>query len=213
MTSPVETVRPPKRVGPTPADLTERGQQLLDEIEAIVFAEGFAHLTIGDLADKVQCSRTTLYTLAPSKDELILAVVDRRMHRFGRAILEEVNRAPLPLKRLQAFLSAGHSADLRKIGHQFSRDLARQPAVRLLVTEHMRYSLSVLTRIIQEGIDSGDFKATHARVVAESIDAAWTRLLDPEVLGEAGVSFSEATAELMQVWCQGLTAGPVKLSK
>jgi hypothetical protein len=58
-----------------PERLTERQRQILDQLGTL-FEDGFAHLTMADIAARVHCSLRTLYTLAPSRDELVLMVVD-----------------------------------------------------------------------------------------------------------------------------------------
>ena len=57
------------------ARLTERQRELLHELGR-VFADGFADLTMAEVAARLGCSLRTLYGLAPSRDELVLAVAD-----------------------------------------------------------------------------------------------------------------------------------------
>ena len=69
--------------------LTDRQRQLLDKMEHL-FAGGFATLTMAQLAARLNCSLRTLYALAPSRDELVLVVVDRNLWRVGRAARDAV---------------------------------------------------------------------------------------------------------------------------
>ena len=62
-----------------------RREEILDELEAIFLAEGFRGLTVGTLAARLRCSRSTLYALAATKEELYLRVSDRILRRIGRA--------------------------------------------------------------------------------------------------------------------------------
>jgi AcrR family transcriptional regulator len=57
------------------AGLTRRQTELLDQLEALFLAEGFARFTLDDLAARLHCSKTTLYALAGSKEQLALRVV------------------------------------------------------------------------------------------------------------------------------------------
>src|SRR5699024_8290467 len=54
---------------------TARQLDLLDRLVALMTTEGFANFTLDDLAARMRCSKTTLYSLAPSKQELVVAVV------------------------------------------------------------------------------------------------------------------------------------------
>ena len=45
---------------------------------------------MAQLAARVNCSLRTLYALAPRKDALLLMVIDRRLHRIGRAAMAAI---------------------------------------------------------------------------------------------------------------------------
>ena len=64
-----------------------------------LFAGGFATLTMAELAARLNCSLRTLYALAPSRDELVLVVVDRNLWRVGRAARDAVRRGPGAARR------------------------------------------------------------------------------------------------------------------
>jgi AcrR family transcriptional regulator len=64
---------------------------LLDELERLFVAEGFAHLSVADLAARLRVSRSTLYRLATGKQELAELVISRmldRMDESGQAALD-----------------------------------------------------------------------------------------------------------------------------
>ena len=52
-----------------------RREQLFDALVELLLAEGFAHLTLDDLAARLRCSKRTLYALAGSKEQLVRAAV------------------------------------------------------------------------------------------------------------------------------------------
>ncbi len=47
--------------------LSERQRQLLAALENVYLCEGYRSLTVSDLAEKLKCSKRSLYELAPSK--------------------------------------------------------------------------------------------------------------------------------------------------
>jgi AcrR family transcriptional regulator len=67
--------------------LTGRQTELLDELEELFASEGFAHLTLDDIVSKLRCSKMTLYTLAPSREQLTLTV----LRRFFDKVLKNVD--------------------------------------------------------------------------------------------------------------------------
>ena len=65
---------------------TRRRTELFDGLLALMLADGFAHLQIADLAARLHCSRSTLYTLAGSKEQLVTKTVTH----FFRTATEQV---------------------------------------------------------------------------------------------------------------------------
>src|SRR5437764_8692398 len=62
-----------------------RQAELLDRLRDLFLAEGFAHFTLDDLAARLRCSKSTLYALAGSKEQLAVRVVG---HYFKGAAVE-----------------------------------------------------------------------------------------------------------------------------
>ena len=56
----------------------------LGPLVGLLLREGFADLTIEELASRLHCSKTTLYQLAPSKAELVTVAV-RQFFRAATA--------------------------------------------------------------------------------------------------------------------------------
>jgi len=89
--------------------LTGRQRAILDHLVEM-FDGGFAHLTMAEIAARANCSLRTLYSLAPSRDELVLVVVDRNLWRVGRTAMAAIAPAMAPLDALQAYLGAATEA-------------------------------------------------------------------------------------------------------
>src|SRR4051795_1530796 len=58
-----------------------RRDELLDQLVTLVLAEGFGAFTLDELARRLRCSKSTLYALAASKEQLVVAVVKRFSQR------------------------------------------------------------------------------------------------------------------------------------
>lgn len=188
-----ERLRPP-RLGLAASELSDRQRALLDELEAVFVEEGFSHLTVGELATRLRCSRRTLYELAPSKDELVLVVCDRLLRRVGRIAREELARVGDPAEGIEVFLLG--PSGLRPTSGRFNEDVARHPAAARLFAAHYRYATAVLGDVIEAGIERGDFRPVDSRVVAEIADAAVTRFMDADLQRETGLSGRDMTAVL-----------------
>lgn len=188
-------LRPP-RLGPSPAKLTDRGREILDQLGEIFMDEGFMHLTIEGLAARLRCSRRTLYDLAPSRNELVLVVVDRRLRRIGRVAEEFLRTIDEPFELLERFMLAGRS-ERHLSSSRMAEDATQTPSVSRLTQDYYRYHAAITQSIIEVGIERGVFRPVNARVLAEIVDGAFERFGNPVFRQQSGLTFEDATAELV----------------
>ena len=164
------------------ARLGPRHREVLDQLEALFLAEGFASFSVRELAAGVGCSRRTLYEIASSKDELVLVVLDRFLHRVGRTALEAIDPAHPVAEQLRAYYRGGR--ELQRQTVVFSNDLADDPAVRRLLDRHFRYAMAVIEYLVTVGIESGEFRPVTPTVVAGILAGGGLYFNQPEVLDD-----------------------------
>ncbi len=201
----------PPRLLP-PADLsagrtfTRRQEGILDDLERIVLRDGFRQLTVQELARRLRCSRRTLYELGPSKNELVLLVVDRLLQRIGHQAMGKLRRLDDPVEKIHAYVYMASTA-LRPGTAAFSADVAASPAAHRVFREHYRFAVSVVAHLIQEGIDRGLLPAANPQLVAEVLYAGLERLADPGVLALTGLTNAAAMQQLFDLVVYGLARG------
>lgn len=188
-------------------DFTARQLEVLDGLETIVLIEGFRDLTVGGLAERLRCSRRTLYELADSKEELVLIVIDRLLRRLARVAHEAARLETTELERLRSFLIKGLT-ELHRATLSFSEDVEADPAAAELVESHFRYANEIVVRMLDEGVKSGEFAPIHTRVAAEALMAGMAVLQRPSVLRQAGVTVAEAFEEFFLILTDGLRSVP-----
>src|SRR3954464_15551612 len=115
MTTP--TVSPSDEAG-----MTRRRAQLLDQLEELFLTEGFARFTLEDLALRLRCSKSTLYALAGSKEQLALRVIRHFFRKATDTVEAQTVTETDPALRVTAYLSAVARA-LAPAGPVFHRDL------------------------------------------------------------------------------------------
>src|SRR5262245_59150030 len=86
---------------------SRRREQILDAIEQLFLERGFQVLTIDDLVAAAGCSRSTLYALADTKENLFLLVLDRMWRRLRERAREAQAISGDAGARVEAFLCAG----------------------------------------------------------------------------------------------------------
>jgi AcrR family transcriptional regulator len=175
--------------------MSDRHRQVLDDLEVLIVDEGFSRVTVADMAARTRCSLRTLYEIAPNRAELILVVIDRRLRRLGRIVRAKLEQTDDPIERLRILL-ASESVEMRRASGQFREDVGRDPASQRLIRQHYRYAGALIREAIEDGMAVGVFRPTNARLVAEIVDEGLSRLQDPVLLHESGLTFDEGVLEL-----------------
>lgn len=192
---PLLSQRAEQRLGP-------RHREVLDELESLFLQEGFSGYSVRELAAHVGCSRRTLYELAPSKDELVLIVFDRFLHRVGRAALESIDDTTSYATQIRAYFQGG--LELQRISQVFGEDLADDPAARRLFDRHYGYVMAVVEELVEQGVAAGEFRPVTPRIVAGMLAGGAQLFNQPDVLAESGIELASATDELLDLVTRSL---------
>ena len=201
-------VRAPKPLLPpeTERQLTERQRQVLDALERLVASEGLADLTMAEIAAQVNCSLRTLYGIAPSKDELVLTVVDRRLHRIGRRAIEALDAELSPLDALRAYLRAANEA-VQPTTVAFAREFAGLPGARGLLDAHERYVIAVAQSLLDRAMAEGLIAPVDTAALAHVLGGLGREFARPEV-AELAAASPKATADaIAEIILRGLERG------
>ncbi len=193
------------RPAPSYRRWSPRQKEICTQLEEIFLVEGFRHLTIADLVERLHCSRRTLYSLAPSREELVLAVLGRMMNHLGVEARARAAACDDPGEAIAVYLDTGARL-WRRSSREFHEDLESYLPTRHLYDRHLEIALEVLGNLVEQGIRQGRFRELHPRLVAEILYAAVDRIRQPEVLRRAGVTRAEAIAELSRLFRRGLIA-------
>jgi AcrR family transcriptional regulator len=184
------------------ARLTERQREILDDLGA-VFDEGFASLTMAELAKRANCSLRTLYELAPSRDELVLTVVDRNLWRVGRQAMPAIQPDMAPLEAIRAYLEAATVA-VSGTTEAFARDLATVPAAQRLSDEHSDYLVAVTRCLLDYAVERGDIDDVDTGAVARVVASLGRDFSRPDVLPTLRSSPKEAADSVVEIVLRGL---------
>ena len=182
--------------------LTERQRELLDEMERLI-AGGFATLTMAELAARLNCSLRTLYALAPSRDELVLIVVDRNLWRVGRAARDAVREDLAPLDAVRAYLEAATVA-VSGWTEAFARDLAAVPAAQELEEGHNEYLFDVTRTLLDLAVERGDIADVDTAAVARVLAGLGRFFSRPRVISSLESSPKEAADQVVDLVLRGL---------
>ena len=185
--------------------LTGRQREVLDQMGTL-FDDGFADLTMADIAANVGCSLRTLYDLAPSRDELALTVIDRNLRRIGRRAISAVQPDLDPLAVIRSYLMAANLA-VAATTPAFARDQAATPATHRLVTAHSDYLVAITRTLLDLAVERGDIAPTDTAAVARVVAGLGAMFALPENLETIDSTPKEAADAMVAVILRGLTTG------
>ena len=200
------TERVPLRA-PGSRQLTARQRALLAELEELFLAEGFMHFTLDDLAAKTHCSKSTLYALAPSKEQLAVRVV-ARFFRGAAELLDQRIADIVDVREILGTYLAGIAEYLNRASPGFMRDINDFGPARAAYELNSRAAASRIRAFIKKGVDDGVFREVHATLIAEMAAVLIEGIQSGLVGSRTGVSDAEAFTALSELLLDGLASRP-----
>lgn len=174
---------------------TARQSDLLDRLVALMTTEGFASFTLDDLAARLSCSKTTLYALAGSKQELVVEVVRQYFRRATTAVEAAVAGVEGPAARVTAYLGAV-ADQLAPLSRRFMDDLAGFGPAAAVYRRNTAAAADRIRLLIAEGVDAGEFRPVHAAFVGEVVAATMFEIQRGQMFARLDLSDAEAYEEL-----------------
>jgi AcrR family transcriptional regulator len=163
-------------MSPRPDVSDERKSQILNAAEDVFTQKGFEEARMDDIAEETGLSKGTLYLYFKSKDDLIIAILDRMFQREFRQLEnldQETTSATEAIWKITDLLTKEILGLLRlvPIVYQFLALAFRNKYVQKALKKYINRYLDILVPIIQRGIDSGEFRQVDAREVAIAMGA------------------------------------------
>ena len=199
-------VRAPKPVlaFETEEALTPRQRQVLDQLEDLVTEDGLAALTMGQIATQMGCSLRTLYGISPSKDELVLAAVDRNLRRIGREAIDSLDPTMPPLEMLRAYLQAANEA-VEPARMVFARELASLPGAKRLLDAHEDYVVAVAKSLLDRAVAIGAMQPADTAPLAHVLGGLGREFGRPDVQEIVEQSPKTTANAVVKIILRGLT--------
>jgi len=163
-------------MSPRPNVSDERKTQIINAAEGVFMEKGFDQARMDDIAEETGLSKGTLYLYFKSKDELIIAILDRMFQREFKQF-ENLNFVELSavdaIWKITDLLTKDILGLQRLIPivYQFLALAFRNKYVQLALKKYINRYVDVLVPIIQHGIDSGEFHQVDVREVAIAMGA------------------------------------------
>ncbi|MGC7101846.1 TetR/AcrR family transcriptional regulator [Amycolatopsis lurida] len=172
-----------------------RREELIERLEGLILAEGFARLTVDDLAARLACSKSTLYAVAASKEQLVVAAVRRFFRDVTTRVENKAGAIGDPAQRIAAYLS-GLGVELQRMSPECHADMVSTPATAEIYAKNSLAAAHWVRESIQDGVATGGFRAANAEFVGAAVSLLIDGIQHGELLDRAGLSSGAAYAEL-----------------
>lgn len=186
-----------------------RLRQLVDDVEVIIFRDGFLHLTMDDIAAEVRCSKTTLYRLAPRRERLFELAVKRWLARVRDGGWRGFLTGDGWPEKLELYCRAAVTAiEEDSLGIDFWRDLEKFPIGYRALMSHQAMRADGLDYIIRLGTEAGAFVDVPTKLVSRLMISSFREIVRPDLMTSVGVSVGDAVREWYRILEFGLVKRP-----
>lgn len=176
----------------------ERFHEILDAAEQLFIQKGYENATINDILDKVKIGKGTFYYYFCSKEEVMVAVVDRMVQSLvsaAKAIAGDATlNAPEKMKRIILSLNISESPGGAMIEELHQPSNAKMHQNSIVAT--VKAVAPVLASVIEQGIQEGHYSTPYPQETIEILLAANQFIFDagifpwePEELKTRAVAF------------------------
>jgi AcrR family transcriptional regulator len=172
-----------------------RRQEILQRLQDLVLARGFAHLRIDELTHELHCSRSTLYAISSSKEHLVITVIKYFFRDAVARVEEKIAVVADPSERIASYLAAV-GTEMRRMSPACYADMVASDFTREVYAVNSSAAAHRVHQLVREGIRDGSFREVHAEFVAEVVGLLIDAILHGELLARTGLSSGEAYAEL-----------------
>jgi AcrR family transcriptional regulator len=181
-----------------------RVEELLGRAADIVLAEGFTSVTMDELAQRLGCSKATLYGLAGTKEQLVQAITRTFFVEAAAEIEAEVAIESDPRQRIRTYLS-GVGAAMRRHSPAFYDDMVSYAPTARIYRRNSDVAARRVHELIDEGVRAGAFRDLNGTFAAQVVAVVIDALQSGALLQSTGLSAGDAFSELGDLLLDGLS--------
>lgn len=187
----------------TPSRASVRRDVLIDELVTLFIERGFLSLSLEDLARELKRSKSTLYTVADSKEQIFVAVARAFFRRATARIEEKLQRSDERMNRIGSYLKA-ISEEFASASPQYFAELDEFAPTREIYRANMDVAARRVQELVLEAVpQTSSADAMFVGAVAGQIMEAIHR---GEIEQSTGLAYPAAYRALGNLIAAGVTA-------
>lgn len=186
-----------KQVGVT------RRDKLAEELIDLFLAEGFLAFNIEQLAGRLRCSKSTLYLIAPSKEQIVVAVVRAFFRRATERVESRTQGSGEPSERIGSYLEA-ISAELKPASPTFFADLDFFAPAQEIYQQNTQIAAKRVQELVAEGMGAKAPSSLYSNFVGVVAGQTMERIHRGEIEALTGLDDSAAYRALADLIVAGI---------
>jgi AcrR family transcriptional regulator len=198
-------------MSPRPDVSEERKNQILEAALKVFARLGFQQTRMDDIAQEVGLSKGALYLYYKSKDAIIASLLKyffSQEYNYLRAFVETEQQGSVREQLLHLTRHfAGAMAWMTRfmpIAFEFYAIAGRDKEVRQFLKENFKQYRILFARLIQRGIDRGEFRAVDAGAAAVTLAALYEGLALLFFVDSQALTYAEQAEASLRLLLEGL---------
>ncbi|WP_422933276.1 TetR/AcrR family transcriptional regulator [Sinomonas sp. P47F7] len=182
---------------------TARVEELLASVASIFFGEGFTSVSMEELARRLKCSKATLYTLAATKEQLVVRITRRFFAAAAAGIERTVAGESDPRARILSYFH-GVGQAMGAMSSAFYDDMLAYGPTAEIYARNTEAAATRVHELIEAGIASGDLRRVHGTFASQLGTLGIQGIQSGELLRNTGMDAGTAFSELGDLLLYGL---------
>lgn len=186
-----------------PAHTEARREVLLDRLIPLFVSEGFLDCGLEDMARKARCSKSSLYIIGDTKNQIIVAVVRAFFRRATASIAGSVDPNTTPVARIHRYLTL-IAESLAPASPRFFEDLDAYAPARDIYQQNTRIAADIVRALVLEAM--GPSSPVDAEFVGMVAGLVMNAIHRKEVEAQTGLDDASAYRALATLIVAGVSA-------
>jgi AcrR family transcriptional regulator len=174
-------------------------------LEDLILREGFSELTVDRMCQKLRCSKSSLYLIAPTREKVIETVTRHFFAETTAAVERALTEEEDPSKRMLQYLD-GIGVAMRRNSARFYADMLQYAPTARIYKLNTDAAAHRVRGLIEEGVTAGVFRENDSVFAGHAIAMLINGMRSGELLEATGLSAGEAISEVGEIFVNGLRA-------
>lgn len=183
----------------------DRRSELFGALQELVLRDGFTALTVDDMARRLQCSKATLYSLASSKEQLVIAVTKHFFRQATDHIEAAIGQETDPHRRISTYL-AGVGSAMSRCSQTFYADMVDYAPTADIYSANSDAAARRVRELIDDGVRAGTLRAVDGTFAGQLTALAIAGIQSGNLLNSTGLTAGQAYSEMADLLLHGLAA-------